>query len=263
MTPSAWAPLPSVALLKMDADALARARLIDATDGLAAARVWLFSGTRDRTVEPAVVDAARRFYALYKIPEGNLALVADRPAGHGMVTENAGGACGATAPPFINDCDYDAAGELLRHLLGAAAPPAAVETGKILRFDQRPFAAGDAYGISLADSGYVYVPRACEADRCRIHVAFHGCRQSVEAIGERFVREAGYNRWADTNRLIVLYPQTIARNGPGVQGLRWSFVFNPRGCWDWWGYTGPQYHTKAGPQLRAVKAMVERLAAPR
>jgi poly(3-hydroxybutyrate) depolymerase len=263
MTPSAWAPLPDVALLKAQADALARARLIDPTEGLASARVWLFSGTRDRTVAPAVVDAARRFYALYKLPAGNLVLVADRPAGHAMVTESAGSACETTAPPYINDCDYDAAGELLKHLLGALAPPAAKETGRIIRFDQRAFADGDAYAISLADSGYAFVPRACDTERCRVHVAFHGCRQSVAAIGERFVREAGYNRWADANRLIVLYPQTIARSGPGVRGLAWSFVFNPRGCWDWWGYTSVQYHTRAGPQIRAVKAMVERLAAPR
>ena len=261
LTPSA--ALPSVALLKADADAFARASLIDATDGLAAARVWLFSGTRDRTVAPAVVDAARQFYALYKPPAGNLVLVADRPAGHAMVTESAGAACGTTAPPYINDCDYDAAGELLKHLLGALEPPAAQETGRIIRFDQRPFAGGDAYAISLADSGYAFVPRACELERCRVHVAFHGCRQSVQAVGERFVREAGYNRWADANRLIVLYPQTIARNGPGYQGLRWSFVFNPRGCWDWWGYTDAQYHTRAGRQIRAVAAMVDWLAAPR
>jgi len=262
-TPSASAPLPSVALLKAEADALARARLIDPTDGLAAARVWLFSGTRDRTVDPAVVDAARQFYALYKPPAGNLVRVADRPAGHAMVTESAGGACGTTAPPYINDCDYDAAGELLGHVLGALEPPAAKETGRIIRFDQRPFADGDAYAISLADSGYAFVPRACELERCRVHVAFHGCRQSVQAVGERFVREAGYNRWADANRLIVLYPQTIARTGPGFQGGRWSFVFNPRGCWDWWGYTDARYHTSAGRQIRTVTAMVDRLAAPR
>jgi len=263
LTPSAWRPLPGVVLLKAEADALAGARLIDRTDGLAAARVWLFSGTRDRTVGPAEVDAARQFYALYKPPAGNLALVADRPAGHAMVTEGAGAACETTAPPYINDCDYDAAGELLKHLLGALEPPAAKETGRIIRFDQRLFADGDAYAISLADSGYAFVPRACELERCRVHVAFHGCRQSVQAVGERFVREAGYNRWADANRVIVLYPQTIARTGPGFQGGRWSFVFNPRGCWDWWGYTDAQYHTRAGRQIRAVKAMVDRLAAPR
>ena len=115
----------------------------------------------------------------------------------------------------------------------------------------------------MGDSGFLYVPQACETGACRVHVALHGCRMSVEQIGERFVREAGYNRWADTNRLVVLYPQTTPRNGAGFRDWRWSFVFNPRGCWDWWGYTGPQYANKAGPQIRALKAMVDRLAAPR
>jgi poly(3-hydroxybutyrate) depolymerase len=89
---------------------------------------------------------------------------------------------------------------------------------------------------------------------------FHGCRQNAEQVGERFVREAGYNRWADSNRLIVLYPQTIARYGPGYSDRRWSYAYNPRGCWDWWGYTNAQYATKAGLQIRAVFAMLERLA---
>jgi poly(3-hydroxybutyrate) depolymerase len=106
----------------------------------------------------------------------------------------------------------------------------------------------------MGDEGYVFIPEACESVRCRVHVAFHGCRQSADEIGERFVREAGYNRWADANRLIVLYPQTIKRT--------WG-IYNPRGCWDWWGYTGPRYHTKEGGQIRAVKAMLDRLSAPR
>src|SRR5262245_61038736 len=67
-TPSAWAPLPSVELLKAEADLLARARLIDPTENLSSARAWLFSGGGDRTVAAAVVDAARRFYALYRPP---------------------------------------------------------------------------------------------------------------------------------------------------------------------------------------------------
>jgi poly(3-hydroxybutyrate) depolymerase len=121
-------------------------------------------------------------------------------------------------------------------------------------FDQKLFTAGGAYSVSLADTGYAYIPAACATERCRVHVAFHGCRQNAGQVGERFVREAGYNRWADTNRLIVLYPQTIAR---------YFYVYNPRGCWDWWGYTGAQYATKAAPQIRAVMAMVERLSAPR
>jgi poly(3-hydroxybutyrate) depolymerase len=104
----------------------------------------------------------------------------------------------------------------------------------------------------MADLGYVYVPGICAKERCRVHVAFHGCRQGAQQIGERFVRDAGYNRWADTNRLIVLYPQAMPRY------VFWTF--NPRGCWDWWGYSGSRYATKEAPQIRAVMAMVERLA---
>ena len=262
-TPTSRAPVPSVELLKTDAEILARARLIDPLANLGAARVWLFTGALDRVVERPVVEATRRFYALFAPPPGSVVLVADKPAGHGMITADAGVACDTTASPYINDCGYDAAGELLQHLLGTLEQPPPKESGRIVRFDQKPFAGGDAYAISMGDSGYLYVPKTCETEACRVHVALHGCRMSVESIGERFVREAGYNRWADANRLVVLYPQTTPRNGPGFRDWRWSYVFNPRGCWDWWGYTGPQYANKTGPQIRAVRAMIDRLAAPR
>ena len=251
MTPGAWTPLPGAQTLKAHADRFARDKLVDPTSNLAKARVWLFAGTRDRTVEPEVVAALASFYLLFNAKP---VVVKDKPAGHGMVTENAGNACGATEPPFINDCDYDAAGELLRHLLGSLSPPAAKASGRLIQFDQKAFAENDAHAISMADTGYAYVPRVCDAQACRVHVAFHGCRQGAEAVGERFVRDAGYNRWADTNRLIVLYPQATAR---------YWWVYNPRGCWDWWGYTGAGYATKEGAQIRAVLGMVDRLAAAR
>jgi poly(3-hydroxybutyrate) depolymerase len=249
MTPGTWSPLPENQVLRGHVDRLARERQIDPIGNIAAARVWVFSGLQDRTVLTDVVDALRGFYTSFG---ANVRFVKDQPAGHAMVTEHGGSPCSATRPPFINDCDYDAAGELLRHLLGNLSAAAEKPGGRLLAFDQREFGGGHA--ISMADEGYAYVPRACEREPCRVHVAFHGCRQGTHAIGERFVREAGYNRWADSNRLIVLYPQAIAR---------YLWVYNPRGCWDWWGYTGQRYATKEGPQIRAVLAMVERLGAPR
>ena len=249
MTPGWWTPVPSAAFLKAEAEAIAASGRIDGTTHLAKSRAWLFSGRSDHTVSPQVVQTARDFYAAYK---ASVTLVADKPAGHGMVTEHAGNACGATTSPFIMHCDYDAAGELLKFLYGTLASPAAKESGQFVRFDQQPFADGDAKAISMDEAGFLYVPARCKSERCRVHIAFHGCRQGVSEIGEQFVREAGYNRWADANGLIVLYPQAIKRYSP--------FVFNPRGCWDWWGYTGPLYHTKSGPQIKAVKAMLDRLA---
>jgi len=238
------------AVSRSDPDRYAREKRIDPVANIGKARVWLFSGTRDRTVVPAVVDALARQYALLGAQP---VTVRDKPAGHGMVTETAGNACPATEPPYINDCDYDAAGELLRHLLGALSSPSTAPDGRLIAFDQREL--GGTNAISMAAEGFVYLPRACETERCRVHVAFHGCRQGVEAVGERFVRQAGYNRWADANRLIVLYPQVIAR-------YAW-WAWNPRGCWDWWGYTGQAYATKEAPQIRAAMAMVERLGARR
>ena len=255
--PGLFAPLPPTAALRAEAEAQAKAGRIDATVNLASSRAWLFAGSKDKTVSRDVVEALLAFYSQYK---AGTQIVGDKPAGHAMVTGSAGSECGATQPPFINNCGYDAAGELLRHLLGPASPPAK-ESGRLLRFDQNPFAAGDALAISLAAQGYVYVPAICKSARCRVHVAFHGCRQNAGEVGERFVREAGYNRWADAHRLIVLYPQTANRNGYAYGS--WNYVWNPRGCWDWWGYTGALYHTKEGPQIRAVKAMLERLSAPR
>jgi poly(3-hydroxybutyrate) depolymerase len=242
MTPGWWTPLPSAEQLKELTLESAKTGRIDPTAGLAGAKVWLFTGSRDRTVLPQVVRGLQAYYALFGV---KAALVADKPAGHAMVTEDAGNKeCAATKDPYINDCDYDAAGELLKHLLGPLQPPG--KERPLREFDQ----SGEA---GLAPKGFVYVPAICEKERCRVHLALHGCRQSAGEVGDRFARESGYNRWAETNRLIVLYPQVKAS---------WSaFGFNPRACWDWWGYTGAAYATKDGAQIRALQAMLKRLSA--
>jgi hypothetical protein len=44
--------------------------------------------------------------------------------------------------------------------------------------------------------------------------------------------------------------------------------FNPKGCWDFWGYSSPDrsdpnFYSKQAPQIAAVMGMLERLAQPR
>jgi poly(3-hydroxybutyrate) depolymerase len=295
---------------------------LDPLDNLEDDRVYLFTGLTDNTVTAPVVDAARRFYLLAGLPAGGLQYRNDLPAGHAMLTEDYGDPCPSTDPPFINDCDYDQAGAILKQLYPDLKPAAAQPGGNILAFDQREFfgaggspvpgpgpvsgslpgmptppavpfgmpimpmmppgmpmmpsgwagmpgqpgGAGFSWGwpwgpwwpqmpgmgstLSLNDTGYAYVPTACaDGETCKVHVVFHGCKQTVEDIQEQYVRRTGYNRWADGNGIIVLYPQ--ARHDP--QG-------NPNGCWDWWGYSGTDYATKVGPQMAAVRAMLDRLA---
>jgi len=259
MQPAAAAPVPSTAVLVRETQVLARGGLIDDPAGLADARVWLFTGRKDDTVRPAVVEALAEYYRRF-VSADRIALVRDVGAGHAMVTADFGGACGKTAAPFINDCDFDAAGALLAHLYGALEPASTQPKGELLTFDQSPYALAP-YAVSLDDKAFVYVPQVCRAGGCRVHVAFHGCKQGRESIGDTFALHAGYNRWADSNRLVVLYPQAITRYGWGPWYWPTSYVFNPNGCWDWWGYTGVNYHTKTGAQIRAVKAMLDRLGA--
>ena len=269
MSPSSWFSPPSVGETQARLDALASAKSIDSPDHLRDDRVWLFSGDADRTVERVVVDCLAEFYAS-RLPSGALAYVKLPEAGHAMPSaiDTAANACASSEPPFINRCpdpegsgSFDAPGRLLQHLAGPGALNApAASTLPAQSFDQRPHVTGKPLDSSLAEEGYAYVPASCRSGGCRIHVAFHGCRQGAQQVGPRFVEATGYNRWAETNRLIVLYPQAVPRNGFAAGSRTW--LYNPKGCWDWWGYTGSDYPTQKGRQIEAVRKMVDRLAEP-
>jgi hypothetical protein len=219
----------------------------DALEGLAKDKIYLFTGGADQIVAASVVEAAREFYVRAGVPNANIELETRKDAGHAFLTKDTGTACGASSPPFLSDCDYDQAGTILRWIYGDLAEPSAKATGKFVRFDQTELIKGDA---DMSKEGVVYVPNACaEEAGCRLHIALHGCEQNLDEVGMKFVEGSGFARWADANRMVVLFPQVSA-----------SFVKNPKGCWDWWGYTGNDYLTKDAPQIAAIWGMVTRLA---
>jgi len=238
---------PSVAALRSQA----RAGVIDDPSWIAPDRVWLFHGARDTVVGAAVTDSLLRFYRTFVPPE-RIHYETQVPAAHGFPADGAGGACDIAQPPWINDCGYDAAGLLLRHLYDGLQSPSPAAAGELRAFAQQRYVTGGMLS-SMADEGYLFVPQDCAAGKpCRIHVAFHGCRQGSGFVGTDFVRKAGYNRWADANGIVVLYPQ-VARSR--------IWPFNPKGCWDWWGYSGANYATRSGAQLASVRRMLEALGA--
>lgn len=260
MRPDTDHPVPAPAHLHGITANLARSGAVDDLANLQNSRVWLFSGQSDKIVETPVMNAVRGYYEMLLLDD-RIAYRTDLNAGHAMVTTDYGGPCAYNGPPFVTDCDFDAAGALLSHIYGPLNRPAAEPGGRYIEFDQREFLPdGDAHRHSLSDIGYAYVPKACATQRCRVHVALHGCLQQASAVGDAFYRYGGYNRWADTNGLIVLYPQTISRLGWGPPFWNFNIVWNPNACWDWWGYDSTEYHTRKGPQIQAIRAMVERLA---
>ena len=238
---------PDANALLSRARTIAASGRIDPLDNLADDRVYLFSGTRDTTVTRPVMDAARDFYRSAGVTEQSIKYVNDIAAGHAFIAEGSQNACGVTESPYINDCNYDQAGDLLRHLYGALAPPGEMHAANLLTFDQSEFLT-DPESHGMASTGFLYRPTACmEGEHCRLHIAFAGCKQTPADIGDLYARTTGFNRWAESNRLVILYPQSSVSQG------------NPNGCWDWWGYDGPDYHTKSGRQMTAIINMAARL----
>lgn len=267
MAPSDWFPVPDSGRLKASLEAKSRRGQIDSPEGLRDDRVWILSGGNDKTVDRKVVDALAESYGPWIAPSALRYLKLPDP-GHAMLSavDADANACVTTEAPFINMCPdpngtglFDAPKEIFGFLLG---PPGAKggEFGNLLPFDQHEFVAGRPDDAGLSSSGFVYIPAVCRTERCGIHIVFHGCEQSAEQIGQRFINGVGYNRWADRYRLIVVYPQTAVRRGFAVGSWRW--IYNPKACWDWWGYTGSDYATRKAPQLEAVRKMVDRLAQP-
>jgi len=185
--------------------------------------------------------------------------VHDVPAGHAVIAPGYGNDCSANSAPYISHCTlhgkgYDQAEALLTHIYGELQPRVDAPSGEIVSFNQRAYAAAST---GLAEVGFMYVPPTCAAaGGCKVHVAIHGCLQAAGSakgqFGDQFYTKAGYNNWADNNHILVLYPQVDSGRSN-----------NPQDCWDWWGYSSTKYADKSAPQMKAIMAMVNRLAQPR
>jgi poly(3-hydroxybutyrate) depolymerase len=222
---------------------------IDPTSNLAASKVYLLSGTLDSTVKQPVMNDLQSMYANY-INAANIFYKNNLAAEHSIPTDFFGNGCSVNASPYVNNCNFDTAGEILKWIYGPLnAKNVSTLSGSFVNFDQAAFWGNfnpNTHG--MASSGYAYVPANCAAGQvCKLHVAFHGCKQSVATVGTAFYQNAGYNRWADTNNMIVLYPQAT------------TTVANPNGCWDWWGYDDVNFPAKSGGQMVAVKTMIDRV----
>lgn len=254
----------------------------DPLENLANSRVWLFSAINDTVVASEVVQKAGQVYEPYlSNPADQIGYVLDQiPGEHAQLTTNYGNACNYLGTPFINICGYDAAHAGLSFVMdynlstprrpgsdaadnwaaasndGPAPTPGSNEplgNGTLYVFDTTSFVAygggvwSEAFGLQTI--GYLYAPSACDGTNhsCPLVVAFHGCEQSLDDVGEAFVRYSGYIPLAEANDFIVLFPQAKAN------------ILNPKACWDWWGYTGTAYASNIGAQTLTVKRIVDAL----
>lgn len=240
---------PDTLALMGGASDLEKQGKIDALSNIGSHHVFLFSGTNDTVIPQPVMIALKDWYAKL-MPTSHIETLFDVRAGHGILSQQGTVPCPDTSLPYINDCKIDGAGKALAFLLDETLqPPEEKDRGSLFSFPQRRFVPNSPTRDGLHETGHVFIPDDCTAgEQCRLHIAFHGCLQSQFFIGDRFFTETGYNRWAASNRIVVLYPQVSA-----------SPLYNPAGCWDWWGYTNQDYLNRDGIQIRSVQAMIDRL----
>jgi poly(3-hydroxybutyrate) depolymerase len=224
---------------------------IDPLSNLEGKPIYTYHGYLDPVVNPLVSRAGVDFYEHF----GADTTYHDRdPAGHSWPTPDGVVPCALTLPPFLNNCHDDPQREMLTAWLGSVtARNTGAPEGTLTYFDQNTYApGGSARSLSMDSTGQLYVPPDCaQGAPCKLVVALHGCLSAQQLLGTAFAEKGNLDTYADTNNLVVLYPQAVSSVWP----------VNPQGCWDWFGYDGSDYAVKSAPQMTAIVNMVHALGA--
>lgn len=227
------------------AQKLAQAGEIDPLENLAKQKLYIFASPKDSVIKPPSSDKLYEFSKKF-IPENQIKYETSVQSGHGFPTLNYGAMCNIGFLPWLLKCNFDGAGETLKAMYSDLKERGTMKAENLLTYNQSEFG---PESTPLFASAWVYVPTACQnGEKCKLHVALHGCQMNPDFIQDQFAKNAGYNEWAEANNIVVLYPQS-AKLGQS----------NPYACWDWYGFTGENYVTQSGAQMKILKAMIDRL----
>ena len=209
--------------------------LIDPIENLKNSKVWLQAGENDVMIRPGVVKKVEEFYRKFT---SNIKTVYNIENQHAFVSEDYGNPCWFYGKPYISDCNFDSAGDILNHIYGTLLPKQGYYSNRLFKFSQVEYGSDDA---GMADYGYVYVPKNCLGKNCRVHVFLHGCGMNTDYIDDAITLHGGFNQWAQANDLIIIYPQA-AKHHP----------LNYGACWDGSGNNDSLYDTKYGKQVSVI-----------
>lgn len=130
----------------------------------------------------------------------------------------------------------------------------------------------------MSETGYAYIPNSCaNGAKCSLHFALHGCGQfaSNPLVGTQYIKNSGYDRWAETNNMIIVYPQTFPdfnliaflnlQNLNPFSSINYLFstlkgdAIKVAGCWDFAGAYDNYYDTYNGTQVKFIKSITDYL----
>lgn len=233
-------------------------------------KVFIYQGKDDDVLRPGMAAKLKEFYERMGVAPLSLKVIL-RQGGHNFPTDREDGIrCDEEKVPYIANCKWDLAKEILQHTLGRK-----LERAKF-NADHLHIVSQSEAPVSLHTYGYFYASEFCmkHPGACDLHVAFHGCKMSddyddnfqkmfeskinlshiltvqdyelrarIPQMGAKiFAEKSGYAEYAesDKNRLMVYFPQTRITTE--------NYPANPKGCWDWYGWTGAEYPTNKGSE---------------
>ena len=140
---------------------------IDSPTNHATSRAYLFSGTADTVVHQGVMAKLYTYYSHF-IPAANIVKYFNYSAEHSFVTNAFGNSCSYLGSPYINNCNHDAAYELLSHiynggLVRATGDPSGV-AANLIAFSQEEYFDDVPATLGMDSVGYVYIPTGCRND---------------------------------------------------------------------------------------------------
>lgn len=107
-------------------------------------------------------------------------------------TDSFGGPCAEfnAQPPYdcVNNCGYEGIFRMFRYLYDDYVAPASSSSPPVIgaifyTFDQTPFVPvkHNATRAFMAPTGLIYIPPGCQhpEKNCKLHLAMHGCAQSI------------------------------------------------------------------------------------
>lgn len=217
--------LINVDILVAETIALSSGLLIDDVRHLRDSKAYLYSGTGDTVVDPGVVKKLHQYYSKMGVDVSGMYGI---PSEHGWPVVDYGVPCETLRSPYILKCNFS----FPQFMFGGDVS----RGGNIVKIPQP-----NGPLFSMADDAYVFIPH--EISTSEVHVSFHGCEQTIGDIGLDYVNRSGLNEYG----MVVVYPQALRT------------PLNPYGCWDWWGYTGPNFATRLGPQMNLVMGLARNI----
>ncbi|CAL8080413.1 unnamed protein product [Orchesella dallaii] len=154
---------------------------------------------------------------------------------------------------FIGQCGFSGVTEALNFLLfnNTSAAHVRGNPNSLMEFDQTEFTRDLPSKHQMDTVGYYYVPKRCRRSssnyrQCYLHFYFHGCASGRQFANSTHIQHSGLLKLAESRNIIMIFPQAAL-----------SLPENDIGCWDTFGISGKYYATQDGPQIQAVKRMID------